>query len=486
VREAVRMMARSAFGLALWLACGPGATGGEPVVVPAASARELRAGQLVAAVKCTANPKQSYALYVPAAYTAERRWPMIYVLDPAARGSLPLEAMKDAAERYGFVLAGSNNSRNGPVQPALEALEAMWADTHGWLAIDDRRVYFAGFSGGARVASQIALACKCTQGLFLNGAGFGGPAPGRDAALPVFATVGTADFNFGEMVTLDAELERTGAPHCLRRFDGPHTWAPPEVWEDAFGWAAVLEMKDQRRQRDEAFIASELARSMARARKLEASGAPHLALEGYRAIARALQGLTDLAGVESRIAALKDSPAVRASAKRERADIEEETALSEGPKRAIVALRDGDDPSASWAAARGEAERLRRRLDREKRPDERRLLERAHAGVTALILETGGGYLRDRDLPRARRYFELATASAPDSTWARISLARCLAAQGDRAGAVRELQRASDAGASVADLPGRFLELASLAQDPAFLKVIGTAEIPDVDGGDNR
>src|SRR5512147_3072463 len=118
------MMARSVLGAALVLAWDHGAAASAPMAVPGASTRELRAGQVVASIKCVAKPEQSYALYVPAAYSAQRRWPTIYVLEPAARGSLPLEVMKDAAERYGFVLAGSNNSRNGPIQPSLEALEA--------------------------------------------------------------------------------------------------------------------------------------------------------------------------------------------------------------------------------------------------------------------------------------------------------------------------------------------------------------------------
>jgi hypothetical protein len=59
-----------------------------------------------------------------------------YAFDPGARGKLPVERFKEAAEKYGWILAGSNNSRNGPLQPSAEAWRALWQDTHDRFAID--------------------------------------------------------------------------------------------------------------------------------------------------------------------------------------------------------------------------------------------------------------------------------------------------------------------------------------------------------------
>ena len=70
---------------------------------------------------CATQPDQSYALYLPSTYTPAKRWPTIYAFDPLARGSVPLEFMKDAAERYGFILVGSNNSRNDRVLASIGA-----------------------------------------------------------------------------------------------------------------------------------------------------------------------------------------------------------------------------------------------------------------------------------------------------------------------------------------------------------------------------
>ena len=97
------------------------------------SAQDLRPGELISKVVCSAHVDQSYALYLPSYYTSGRRWPIVFVFDPLARGSVPVELMKDAAERYGFIVAGSNNSRNGPWKVEIEAAQAMSEDTQGRL-----------------------------------------------------------------------------------------------------------------------------------------------------------------------------------------------------------------------------------------------------------------------------------------------------------------------------------------------------------------
>src|SRR5450631_896257 len=95
---------------------------------------------------------QSYWMFAPSTYTADRAWPILYCLDPGARGRVPVERYAAAAEKAGFLMAGSNNSRNGPMGPTQEAINLMLTDTHERYSIDNTRIYVAGLSGGARVA----------------------------------------------------------------------------------------------------------------------------------------------------------------------------------------------------------------------------------------------------------------------------------------------------------------------------------------------
>src|SRR4030095_13564057 len=113
-------------------------------------------GQIIDKIEALNDPSQSYALYLPSNYTLDRKWPVLYAFDPGARGRVPVERFKEAAEKYGWIVLGSNNSRNGPMDVAVNAWNAMQIDSHQRFAIDDERIYATGFSGGARVAVHIA------------------------------------------------------------------------------------------------------------------------------------------------------------------------------------------------------------------------------------------------------------------------------------------------------------------------------------------
>src|SRR5438309_11991587 len=70
-------------------------------------------GTVVSRLACHDDPAQSYALYLPSKYSPDRRWPVLYAFDPFARGKTAVEVYKLAAEKYGYIVAASNNSKNG-------------------------------------------------------------------------------------------------------------------------------------------------------------------------------------------------------------------------------------------------------------------------------------------------------------------------------------------------------------------------------------
>src|SRR6185503_20157925 len=137
-----------------------------------AQTHSIPRGQIVERVEALNDSSQSYTLYLPSNYTPDRKWPVLYAFDPGARGRIPVERFKEAAEKYGWIVLGSNNSRNGPMDVVVKAWNAMQTDTHQRFAIDEERMYATGFSGGARAAVRIAIACKCLAGVIASGAGF--------------------------------------------------------------------------------------------------------------------------------------------------------------------------------------------------------------------------------------------------------------------------------------------------------------------------
>ena len=196
-------------------------------MVLAIAAVELPRGHVIDAVAVDGAPGQSYALYLPASYSPDRRWPILYCLDPLARGGIPVKRFAVAAAKDGFIVAGSNNCRNGAIAPEREAIRWMLTDTHARLEIDDAQVYAAGMSGGARVALGWAQN-GVIAGVVACAAGFGNEVP-REIPFRLFATAGVDDFNYDELFQNSLDLARRGIAHRFVEFDGGHDWLPESL-----------------------------------------------------------------------------------------------------------------------------------------------------------------------------------------------------------------------------------------------------------------
>ncbi|HMF98267.1 MAG TPA: hypothetical protein VKE96_28400, partial [Vicinamibacterales bacterium] len=214
-------------------------------------AQQLPRGTIIDSVTCADDSTQSYALYLPSTYSPDRAWSLLIAFHPAARGRTMVEKYRAAAEQYGYIVAGSNNSRNGPVSVSAASVRAMSGDLGQRFSIDADRMYLTGLSGGARIAMQVALGNKNIAGVIASSAGYPDSKPRSSVTFPVFGTAGTDDFNYIEMRQLDRKLT---SPHHLEVFNGGHTLPPDSVALDAVEWMELQAMKAGRKSKDEALI----------------------------------------------------------------------------------------------------------------------------------------------------------------------------------------------------------------------------------------
>jgi poly(3-hydroxybutyrate) depolymerase len=193
----------------------------------AAASQELARGSMIERVACAGVAGQSYALYLPSTYTRDRAWPILYAFDPGGQGARPVKLAAGPAERFGWIVAGSNNSRNGPMPEIQAAVAAIVQDTGSRFAIDARRVYATGFSGGARVATGLTMGCRgCVAGVFAQGAGLPAGATSADALDAAwFAAAGERDMNYAELFQLEQELLKRGTPALPRLLGRPRVGA---------------------------------------------------------------------------------------------------------------------------------------------------------------------------------------------------------------------------------------------------------------------
>ncbi|MBE7464532.1 MAG: hypothetical protein HS116_13735 [Planctomycetes bacterium] len=178
------------------------------------------------AVKLDAS--QTYALYLPSYFTPDQTWPILYCFSPGAQGSTPVNLYRAAAERFGWIVVGSNNARNGPMEPVQAAIEALWKDTWTRFPIDPKRLYATGFSGGARMAWAMALTRdKPFAGWLPCGAGYAAEMPPREGlTFAVCGLAGRQDFNYDELNRVERQLAGMGLRTRVLEFDGGHDWPP--------------------------------------------------------------------------------------------------------------------------------------------------------------------------------------------------------------------------------------------------------------------
>ena len=275
-------------------------------------AQDLVAGQIIDRVTCAADPSQSYALFVPTGYAPSRSWPVIFAFDPGARGRTPVERYQAAAQRFGYIVVGSNNSRNYSKEiPRI--LAAMTNDVSARLAIDTKRVYLAGMSGGARVALGIGMASKDIAGVVASSAGYPDNRVRKSLPFPVFATAGTDDFNHLEMRRFDQALT---SPHRLVIFNGGHVWLSSELAVQAIEWMELNAMKSGLSARDDAAIDRMLASRIAAA----GTAADKDTYRALRAIAEDFEGLRDVSAIARRAAEIGRDKGVRAALEKENSD----------------------------------------------------------------------------------------------------------------------------------------------------------------------
>jgi pimeloyl-ACP methyl ester carboxylesterase len=224
----------------------------------------LGTGQVIDTVRCKADPTQSYALYVPAK-GGNLALPIIYFFDPHAAGVLPVNKYKILADAYGFILVGSNNSKNGNDWPTTAEIWRQLADdTRQRLKIDTRRIYTCGFSGGAKVAGYLALQHPEIAGVIAGGAGLPDGTPAGDFNFSFTAIAGEGDMNMTELVAITAELDHTRTRHRIILFDGKHDWAPVNTMGLAFAGLQFDAMRTRLIPKNNLFTGTYIANSKKR------------------------------------------------------------------------------------------------------------------------------------------------------------------------------------------------------------------------------
>ena len=280
------------------------------VFLSAGTRQDLEKGKVLPKVLCQDNPQNSYALFLPSAYTPKSEWPILYALDPAARGRIPVELFRQAAEKYNYILVGSNDSQNGSWEHVIQSLIVLWNETNERFSIDKKRIYVTGFSGGSRAASIFArVIMHPVAGIIGCGAGMAKSLIKPNQISPAYylGIVGKMDFNYREMMMMRDQFEQLDVSHRFLTHAEGHDWPSAEICERAIEWMEIIGIQKKIRPEDDELIAKIYEKELEEARSLESAGEFSQALSTYKTLAETFSTWLDTSLIRANIQTLQKS-----------------------------------------------------------------------------------------------------------------------------------------------------------------------------------
>lgn len=425
----------------------------------ASQREEWPRGEVIESVACKADPQQSYALYLPSRYTPDKKWPMLYAFDPGARGKLPVSLFKDAAEKFGYIVVGSNNSKNGIQVSGV--IQAVLEDTNARFAIDPKRVYSTGFSGGARIAFALALANQgAVAGVVACSGGFprtASPSPGL--SFVVFATTGTEDFNFPEMQQLKRKLDDAGMQNRLAVFAGAHDWPPVSLAAQALAWLEIQAIKKGTRPKDDVLIDQLLTERLAVVRGYESSGQNYTAYLEYQALAGDFRGLRDVKDIVANSERLGADKEIKAAIKNAKAEEDRQGELETKIQTLLAQLPDQSRSVEIMAELKRLISDLNHKSEEAKDVSDQRVARRVLAAVFVQAYEEANNLYLQKNYAAVPAKLEIAALLKPKNPRLFYELALAYARAGNKSKAINALGRAIENG---------FTDLAKIEQNQEF------------------
>lgn len=370
----------------------------------------FRKGEVIKRVVCAELLKSSkdinagtdsvtYALYLPSTYSKHKKYPVIFLFDPSGDGSLPIEIYKNLAEKYGYILAASNDSKNGmSLELNKEIIRIFMSDVEQRFSINPQRVYTGGFSGGSRVASSVAIVNRGIAGVMAMGAGFPSLNEPIKNSFNYIGFAGDKDFNMNEMIGLISSMDNSPLRHQLIIFNGKHEWAPLSIAEDAFVWFDISAMKDGIIPKNDTLINKFLDKNTQSLREEEKKNHPYEALACCKKVINYLDGFADVTSFKNEMEELNKSESLRKiNAEKEKIAKEEIKLQSEYRKYFVI-------KDFNWW--KNEIGKIKRGT-KDKNKELASMNDRMLSYLSLVVYMNASAVLEADDLPHAESYLKL-------------------------------------------------------------------------------
>ena len=402
---------------------------------------------------------QECELYLPSFYSPEKKWPVIYFFDSHGRGALPVSKYKSLAEKYGYVLVGSNMSKNGlDLETSANIVKKLRDKIEQKVSVDKNRECLAGFSGGSRVASWVAIHSGANS-VIACAAGFPKLNKPIEKHFNYLGVVGNEDFNLGEMKNLDLALNGSEIAHELIIYRGKHDWPPAEIMEEAFLWLGINFMKEKLLPINDTLLMQTMKIFEKNIKKETEHGKIYESYNLYNRLIHYGDGLFDISDFRNKSAEISKSAEWKEILRMEK---EIEIWETGKQKEYIEAL---SSKSIDWWEKEVYTLQLKSNTGEDEMAMNSRLL-----GFLSIVLYMNSSAALNKEGDEAEHFLKLYRLVDPENTDA-FYLSACFSAkQNDNREAINYLKHAVRLG---------FKDIDKIKQDPFFEPIKGTQEFKE-------
>lgn len=423
-------------------------------------------GQVIDKITCKADTSQSYALYLPSDYRFDKLYPVLYAFDPHGTGKIPVSNYKELAEKYHYIIAGSNNSKNGTSWEEIQKIaNQLFADVQGRFHVNAQRIYSLGFSGGARIANALAMNNGSITGVICCGAA----APAAVSPNPrnnyfFMGISGNEDFNYIEIKKYDkVDLAGHTIKHGLLIFDGKHEWPPLATMDEAFWW---MELNEKRRnsQKNDSLVNKNVQQARVELQTYLDKKQMMSAYDCCRKTINFYEGLADLSFFYNTYQTLQSNKEIDVTLQKEEAAWAQEESLK---KKYMEAVQSND---ANWwkkdiAAVNAKIKTAQK--------NEALIYKRVLSFLSLMMYMQTTQFMNQKNTAAADHFSKLYLLVDPTNSEAHYLAAELNAIQGNRADAIKFLNSAVKNG---------YTDKARLENDQAFAQLNKEAEFQKVVG----
>jgi dienelactone hydrolase len=457
----------STFALLSACSTDPGKTSEVKETKDSIPAKEkFETGKVIERMTNLSDPSQTYALYLPSYYKPEQPLPVMYFFDAHAMGKLPVEMYSGLAETYGFILVGSNNSKNGTNWNEIQSIAGkLFSDSQERISINTSRVYLCGFSGGARVANALCISNGGIAGVICCGAS--GPAANTKdprSNYTFLGICGNKDFNYVEMRKYDmVDLAGKNVKHAFVEFDGKHEWPAAEAMDLGFLWTMVTDMRAKRIPVSDSVIINRMEPMALRVSELKKQGKTYEAFNMLKRQINFFDGLTDLSSAMNLYKSYKTDPVIDRAMKKEENTWKKEEELQAFYQEAF------QSKSLEWW--KQDIASMNKKIKSSADEGEKLMYARIMDYLSLIAYMQTNGAIQQNSLPAAKIYSDIYLLVDPSNSEAHYLAASLAAAEGNEKKTFSELEESIRLG---------FTDAARLQSDPGFSKINTKEEFLDI------